>query len=474
MNHRLRRSPPDIRLRKHKHPLFKRAVSLGERIRNCTMVATPASRCPAIAVRRTFLAVCIVFVALPLAPHSSFAAFVAVPQQLISDPSLLRLERADALRIQYSAIAYNSSVADLPAFRLSLDAQFGSLSQQQFDSLLAVYSFGSSKSRVVYNSSATYRFTDFLPPLLQAVSTLHFHTQYSNYSLPDVLTGQESAALCQRTQLSINCWGFAYDVLLSSQSHKPFFTLSVAHSQVAWSVLASPLFSKPLQSSNSTPDFFTNATARYTGMHPGDYFLIFHDRQLPIPRPPRALLLVLLYSPPLLKRVAFLAAPLEFSSTTSRFTSTTMFFSSGQALVTTSHSASQTGTLSHRFGRVACSNMLRVAAQRAVASSGRFPIKVRHLACTTTSPCSSCQSSETGFLPLLPACSRPVPSLPTASNRWSTATRASCGLRSGQRAHGPAGTCGWRTQAASCLKPRRVGRCCQHRVSTNSSCCLAT
>ncbi len=144
----------------------------------------------------------------------------------------------------------------------------------------------------MYNSSASYHFTDFLPPLLQAVSTLHFRTQYNNYSLPNVLTGQESATVCQRTQLSINCWGFAYDVLLSSQSYKPFFTLSVAHSQVAWSILTSPISSIALQSSNSTPDFFTNATARYNGLQPGDYFLIFHDRHPSPPPPPHALLLV--------------------------------------------------------------------------------------------------------------------------------------------------------------------------------------
>jgi hypothetical protein len=245
------------------------------------MRAAATPRCSAAAFRRYVVAACIVFLTVP----SSRAAFVAVPQQLISDPSVLRLARADALHIQYSAIAYNSSVADLPAFRLSLDARFPSLTLQQFEALFAVYSFGSSKSRVIYNSSATYHFSDFLPPLLQAVNTLHFHTQYGNYSLPDVLTGQESAALCQRTQLSINCWGFAYDVLLSSQTHKPMFTLSIAHSQVAWSVLTSPSFSAPLQSSDSTPDFFINATARYTGLIPGDYFLIFHDRCPPSPLP---------------------------------------------------------------------------------------------------------------------------------------------------------------------------------------------
>jgi hypothetical protein len=62
-------------------------------------------------VRRIFISVCIVLLGVPLAPHSSSAAFVAVPQQLISDPSLLRLARANALGIHYSAIAYNSSVA---------------------------------------------------------------------------------------------------------------------------------------------------------------------------------------------------------------------------------------------------------------------------------------------------------------------------------------------------------------------------
>ena len=226
----------------------------------------------------TILALCLVL----LGAYSSSAAFVAVPQSLVSDASLLRLARAESLHIPYSAIAYNSTVADLPAFRLSLDAQFAALTQAQFDGLLAQYSFGVSKSRVFYNASASYRFTDFLPPLLQALSTLHFHTQYCNFSLPDVLTGQQTPAVCQRTQLSINCWGFAYDALLSAQELKPFFTLSVAHSQVAWGVLTDPALSLPLRYSNSTPDFFRNTTARNSGLQPGDFFLIFHDRCLPL------------------------------------------------------------------------------------------------------------------------------------------------------------------------------------------------
>jgi hypothetical protein len=104
---------------------------------------------------------------------------------------------------------------------------------------------------------------------------------YHNFTLPDVLTGQLSPAACQRTQLSINCWGFAYDVLLSAQSNKQFFTLSLAHPQVAWSVLTAAAFSLPLQSSNSTPDFFTNASVRNSGLLPGDYILIYHQRQPP-------------------------------------------------------------------------------------------------------------------------------------------------------------------------------------------------
>ena len=225
--------------------------------------------------------------------HLSTAAFVAVPQHTLIDPSLLHLARASALRIPYNPIAYNSTVADLPAFRLSLDALFPALTQQQFDALMSAYSFGTTKSRVTYNSSASYRFTDFLPPLLQALSTLHFHTQHHNFTLPDVLTDQLAPAVCQCTQLSINCWGFAYDVLISSQTQKPYFTLSLAHPQVAWSVLTSAAFSLPLQNSTSTPDFFTNATERNIGLQAGDYILIYHQRSTPpstSTQPPRHVL----------------------------------------------------------------------------------------------------------------------------------------------------------------------------------------
>jgi hypothetical protein len=241
----------------------------------------PSLNPPTSSCTGTILALCLVL----LGAYSSSAAFVAVPQSLVRDASLLRLARAESLRIPYSAIAYNSSVADLPAFRLSLDAQFAALTQGQFDGLLQQYSFGLSKSRVIYNASASYRFTDFLPPLMQALSSLHFHTQYCNFSLPDVLTGQQAPAVCQRTQLSINCWGFAYDVLLSAQELKQFFTLSVAHSQVAWGVLTDPALSLPLRYSSSTPDFFSNASARNSGLQPGDFFLIFHDRRLPLHSP---------------------------------------------------------------------------------------------------------------------------------------------------------------------------------------------
>ena len=130
--------------------------------------------CPARTFNNLLLAACL---SIFTHTHHSIAAFVAVPQNILTDPSLLHLTRADALSIPYVPFAYNSSVADLPAFRLSLDAQFPPLTQQQFHALMHAYSFGSTKSRVIYNSSATYRFTDFLPPLLQALSTLHFHTQ---------------------------------------------------------------------------------------------------------------------------------------------------------------------------------------------------------------------------------------------------------------------------------------------------------
>jgi hypothetical protein len=208
----------------------------------------------------------------------ALAAFVAVPQSIVSDGALLKLARADNLRVPYAAFAYNSSVADLPAFRLSLDAAFQPMSRAQFDALMAAYSFGATPSRVMYKASATYRFTDFLPPLLQALNSLHFHTQYNNFTLPDVVTGEQSPAKCQRAQLSINCWGFAYDALRSAQAQKPFFTLSVAHSQVAWSVLTDPAFSVAIRSSNSTPDFFSNASTRNRELQPGDYILIYHDR----------------------------------------------------------------------------------------------------------------------------------------------------------------------------------------------------
>jgi hypothetical protein len=218
------------------------------------------------------------FVFLAYAVLCVCGAFVQVPQIAILNSQPFALARADLLGIQYTPTALNSTVSDLPAFALSLDAEFApNMSQEKFAALHRAYAFSATASRVIYNPVNRYRFTDFLPPLLQATNALHFHTQRANFSLPDVLTGHDQPAVCQSTQLSVNCWGFLFDALTSLERSKLAFTLSVAHTQVAWAVLSDPSTSNFVKSTDTVRDFATNATARNLDLRPGDYVLIFHQ-----------------------------------------------------------------------------------------------------------------------------------------------------------------------------------------------------
>ncbi len=107
------------------------------------------------------------------------AEFVAVEQVSLINSAPFKLARVDRLHIPYVNIAYNSTVSGLPAFALSLDAQFeAALSPTQFDALMETYAFSATTSRVKFRPGTRYRLTDFLPPIMQATNTLHFHTQF--------------------------------------------------------------------------------------------------------------------------------------------------------------------------------------------------------------------------------------------------------------------------------------------------------
>ena len=65
------------------------------------------------------------------------------------------LPRAHNMGINYTAVAYNWTQSQLPNFALSLDFEFGSLAEPQFDALMHTYSGWSlSGGSTVHNSGA--------------------------------------------------------------------------------------------------------------------------------------------------------------------------------------------------------------------------------------------------------------------------------------------------------------------------------
>jgi hypothetical protein len=162
---------------------------------------------------------------------------------------------------------------------LSLDAEIEGLKSNQFDKLLSHYSsFSASKSQIIYKEGSTYTLSDFLPPAMQALSKgLHFHTQYHNYSLPDIARNGGATLASTRAQLTCNCWGSAYDIILAGQSRKDALTISLSDPIVAWAALHDDKTSLSLKSSEKTPDILKNSTIRNLGVQNGDYILIYHQ-----------------------------------------------------------------------------------------------------------------------------------------------------------------------------------------------------
>ena len=119
------------------------------------------------------------------------AAFVRPPAH--EQSFNLQLVMADRLGLGYAGIAHNSSSAQLKNFALSLDAKFQPLNSSGFDALRAAYSgWSKSKPSVAFDAEGNYTLLDFLPPIMQAVSGFHFHTQRHTYSLPSFIAGAEA------------------------------------------------------------------------------------------------------------------------------------------------------------------------------------------------------------------------------------------------------------------------------------------
>ena len=165
-------------------------------------------------------------VALILLPPETTALFVLPPSKTKPYPDL-KLAAADRLGIRYIGIAKDAGKsASLPGFALSLNAKFGKLpNETMFRALLREYcGWSETKSRIVWDPQLEYTLLDFLPPLMQATSGLHFHssrTQPSRVGLPSFVGNRIKKYDRTSTTdvlLTTNCWGFAWEVLYQADN----------------------------------------------------------------------------------------------------------------------------------------------------------------------------------------------------------------------------------------------------------------
>ena len=125
-----------------------------------------------------------------IAVHS---LFVQPPYKVKPYPEL-KLSAADRLGVSYKSIAYDAGkAASLPGFALSLNAEFGAIGESTFNALRNHYcGWSETKSRVFWKQGRKYTLLDFLPPLMQATSGLHFQSSRTPLSgLPSFLGGPD-------------------------------------------------------------------------------------------------------------------------------------------------------------------------------------------------------------------------------------------------------------------------------------------
>lgn len=210
------------------------------------------------------------------------ALFVNPPSVLEPYPSL-KLAAADRLGIKYEGIARNAGKeASLPSFALSLNAKFGpDLTQNQFQDLLREYSgWSETKSRVVYKKGRQYTLLDFLPPLMQAVWSLHFRSsrrkQKGLPSLVGSLNDRVERYSEEEVLLTSNCWGFAWEVLYQADNaDTSAMTISTGDPTSAWRAFTGPGFDL-VQTTLTKPNLLTDSNLRNQKLQAGDVLLIWH------------------------------------------------------------------------------------------------------------------------------------------------------------------------------------------------------
>lgn len=234
---------------------------------------------PALIKPTSVLLLC--FIALPL----SMALFVLPPSKVKPYPNL-KLAAADRLGIRYKGIAKDAGkAASLSGFALSLNAQFGRLpNEAAFRALLREYcGWSETKSRIKWDPKLEYTLLDFLPPLMQAVSGLHFHssrTQQSRVGLPSFIGNRiKKYDRSQDVLLASNCWGFAWEVLFQADNADvSAITISTADPTSAWREFTGPAFDL-IQTSRTQPELVVlqERELRNKKLKGGDVLLIWHQ-----------------------------------------------------------------------------------------------------------------------------------------------------------------------------------------------------
>lgn len=210
--------------------------------------------------------------------HIASGLFVQPPFRKIKYPLTLTL--ADKLGVKYQGVAYDAGKeASLPGFALSLNAEFQNLNQNTFDLLLKAYcGWSDTKSRVVFNQDMRYTLLDFLPPLIQATSGLHFRssrTMLKNGRLPSFVANSKNME--QEVLLTSNCWGTAWEILYQADnSDTCSMTISIADPTSAWRAFTGPGFDL-IQSSRTKPAILRDASKRNRKLKGGDVLLIWHQ-----------------------------------------------------------------------------------------------------------------------------------------------------------------------------------------------------
>lgn len=215
-------------------------------------------------------------------PPTAQALFVRPPSHIEPFPAL-QLATADRLGARYRGIAYNAGrAASYPGFALTLDAVFENLDESTFLELQKAYcGWSATKSRVQWNNDKrTYTLLDFLPPLLQAVSGLHFQSSRTRQKgLPSFLGGSDDRVKRYSEQeviLTNNCWGFAWEVLFQADNaDTSAMTVSTGSPGSAWRAFTGPGFDL-IQSTLTKPDLLSNKAQRNKKLQAGDVLLLWH------------------------------------------------------------------------------------------------------------------------------------------------------------------------------------------------------